>query len=227
MWHPSFTVAPIPVPLPNAQLPTVNAASGRKPGGLYQHDNAGLTWQRVVNEHKYLSRNQCRSLRRHVESLDQQLHQKRVAADQLIDEEKGSTLDGDDLGLHDPSYSCLMAQIDRIEGALSEIKRKSDCNLKVLRDLDTKYHSKFRLIMLKQLTASSFTALSEAANRWDDVFVPDDVIGTIWMFTRPFDELVELKFVVDALSEFDESGKRRPQKLSIQSHRGYDPAHYR
>merc|ERR1712228_996880 len=119
--------------------------------------------------------------------------------------------------------------IERIEGALSEWKRKSDSNVATMKGLDLKYHSKFRPLMLKQLTASSFAALSEAANGYgDDMFVPDDIIGTIWMFTRPFDELVELKFVVETISDFFESGKRRIalQKLPIQSHRGYDPMNY-
>merc|ERR1712123_127955 len=117
----------------------------------------------------------------------------------------------------------LVAQIDRIEGALSEWTRKSGLNVLAMKELETKYHSKYRPLMLKQLTASSFAALSEAANGYGDgLFVPDDIIGTIWSFTRPFDELVELKFVVDTISDFFESGKRRIalKKMPIQSHRG-------
>lgn len=131
--------------------------------------------------------------------------------------------------LYDDTFRVFVAQIDRIEGALSEWKRKSDSNAATLRSVDTKYHSKYRPLMLRTLTASSFNALSEAANALGDgQIVPDDVIGMIWAFTRPFDELVELKFVVDAISEFFESGKRRIalKKLPIQSHRGYEAAHY-
>lgn len=191
-----------------------------------QHNNVGLNWQKAINRYRMVS-NQCVRLRAHCHSLDRQLHQRHYGDDngdiengQNDDEKKESVF-------YDDSFPFYMAQIVRIESALSEWKRKSDSNLKVLSNLEFKYHSKYRPLMLKQLTASSYNALSAAANGFG-VFVPDDIIGTIWMFTRPFDALVELKFVVDAINEFFESGKQRiaRNKLPIQSHRGYETAHY-
>ena len=94
-----------------------------------------------------------------------------------------------------------------------------------MRRLENRYHSKFRPRIFKQLTATQYNALAEAANCL--AAVPEDVIGAIWMFVQPFDQLIELKFAVDTINAFFDSGKHKIdlKKLPIQSHRGYELEH--
>ena len=213
-----------PIANPAANLNVGGRGRGIRAGRVpKEHRNVGLNWQKAINRHRMVL-NQCARLKRNCLSLDRGLHQRHRGddnGDDGDDDEKKENL------FYDDSFTFYVAQIVRIEGALSEWKRKSDSNVAVLNELEFKYHSKYRPLMLKQLTASSYNALSDAANGFG-AFVPDDIIGIIWMFTRPFDALVELKFVVDAINEFFESGKRRiaRNKLPIQSHRGYETAHY-
>merc|ERR1712157_465158 len=108
-------------------------------------------------------------------ALDIQLYQQRDNDDIEIDDEKKD--------FYDDSFNFYIAQINRIDIGLKDWIIKSNDNKSIIKKLDIAYHSKFRPLIFKQLTSTRYIALSEAANKFDeDIFVPDDVIGVIWMF---------------------------------------------
>jgi len=235
--------APIPPPVPAAFVP---AAVPTAPHGITNgmistsilpegHSNPGLSWNKAIDRFKR-ARADVRRLKLLTHALDIRLKRERerkeneddgdVRDDDGNDDEK---VDENRSDFHDETFRVYMAQLNRIEHGLRDWLHKSNENAGILARLENLYHSKFRPLIFKEITASRYTALSEAANSMgekddEEWFVPDDVIGVIWMFVKPFDELIELKFAVDCINEFFNKDKNKIEvkKLPIQSHRGYE-----
>eukprot|EP01083_Nonionella_stella_P262910 893559_1 len=210
----------IPMPVPPVIPAASRAAATRIPE---QHDNKGLNWKKAIDRYK-MTLNKVGRLKILTHALDLQFHRAALTGD----EGKENGNDNDDekeakVDFYDECFTFYMAQLNRIENGLKDWIVSSDENAEILNKLEVSYHTRFRPQIFKQLTSSRYVALSEAANAICDT--PQDVIGVIWMFVKPFDELIELKFAVDCIHQFFAKDKKQisVHKLPIQSHRGYEP----
>ena len=232
------TAAPIPAPIPAAaQIPPpapIQHGYGVNNGMVSssiipkQHNNAGLVWKKAFVKYKNIERT-VRRLKLLCHGLDIELERRRNGEHEIYgdndqndddDEEKEEKTD-----FYDDSFTFYMTMIDRLDNGLTLWMNKHEENTEIVKKLEIAYHSKFRPLIFKSLTSTRYNALSVAANSYDeDMFVPDDIIGVIWMFVKPFDELIELKFAVDAITQFFDSQRKKIvlKKLPIQSHRGYE-----
>lgn len=195
------------------------------------HNNKGLNWNHIKNKYR-ATMNRIGRLRILTHALDSQLYQQNNPEEAKNNDQNNDDNDNDDEKyidgeFHDSSFKYYMAQINRIEAGMKNWIIKNNENEDIIKRLEVSYHKKFRPQIFKELTSSRYNALREAANGYDDkdLIVSDDVIGVIWMFVKPFDELVELKFAVDCINEFFNKDKQKivVKKLPIQSHRGYEP----
>jgi len=190
-----------------------------------QHNNDGLHWDIAYGKYKNIERTVHR-LKLLCHGLDIELERRRNGENEIYgDDDQNDDNDDDDkkIDFYDDSFNFYMAMIDRLSNGLKLWMNKHNENKEIVKKLEIEYHSRFRPFIFKSLTGAGYNALSVAANEFD--VVPDDIIGVIWMFVKPFDELIELKFAVDAINQFFDNQKEKivVKKLPIQSHRGYEP----
>ncbi|ETO08024.1 hypothetical protein RFI_29366 [Reticulomyxa filosa] len=191
---------------------------------LESSQNRGISWDKAKREFEVIIHS-VNSLQERIRRMEQTIQ---ALYNRPMDDVNMSQEDRRYLHLFDREdaldWTALQQQCQAIKRLWQGFELQSKRNEETVDRLHFLYHSQFRANILKNLEEPKFNALIEAVDVGWGLFVPTEIYGLIWMFVKPFDELLELKFAVETLNEFWDQNKKSliTKKLPIQSHRGYE-----